>query len=275
MYLVGVLPALVTLWIRRGIPESPRWEQSNERRVEARDLHRRGVELVGERAALTRFTLIDLFADRAVRRPLICSFLMMLSVTFAFWGVGTFVPTYVGSIAAKAGLPATEWSALAGLVFTVCGVVGSVSLGFLADAFGRKAIAMLFYLICLILTPVVYLWTQEIHVLLFCVGVFGFFVLGIWSWAPIWLPELFPTRIRGTAIAFIFNAPRFIAAAGPLIAGTLIVALGGYGPAATLIGLFYLLGFLVAPFLPETRGKPLPELVEVQRVYTATRRSAA
>ena len=163
-----------------------------------------------------------------------------------------------------------------GLVFTVCGVVGSVSfLGFLADAFGRKAIAMLFYLMCLILTPVVYLWTQEIHVLLFCVGVFGFFVLGIWSWAPIWLPELFPTRIRGTAIAFIFNAPRFIAAAGPLIAGTLIVALGSYGPAATLIGLFYLLGFLVAPFLPETRGKPLPELAEVQRVYTATRRSAA
>ena len=274
MYLVGVLPALMTLWIRQGIPESPRWEQSNERRVEARDLHRRGVELIGEHAALTRFTLIDLFADRTVRRPLICSFLMMLSVTFAFWGVGTFVPTYAGSIAAKAGLPAAEWSALAGLVFTVCGVVGSVSLGFLADAFGRKAVAMLFYLMCLILTPVVYLWTQEIHVLLFCVGVFGFFILGIWSWAPIWLPELFPTRIRGTAIAFIFNAPRFIAAAGPLIAGTLIVALGGYGPAATLIGLFYLLGFLVAPFLPETRGKPLPEPVEVQRVYTATRRSA-
>ena len=70
-------------------------------------------------------------------------------------------------------------------MFTVCGVVGSVSLGFLADAFGRKAVAMLFYLMCLILTPVVYLWAQEIHVLLCCVGVFGFFVLGIWSWAPI------------------------------------------------------------------------------------------
>jgi MFS family permease len=274
MYLVGVLPALATLWIRRSIPESPRWERSNERRAEARELLRRGAELVGEHVALTRFTLVDLFTDRAIRRPLICAFLMMLSVTFAFWGVGTFIPTYVGSIAAKAGLPAAEWAGLAGLVSTVCGVAGSVSMGFLADAFGREAVTMLFYLMCLILTPVVYLWAQEIHVLLFCVGVFGFFFLGIWSWAPIWLPELFPTRMRGTAIAFIFNAPRFIASAGPLIAGTLIVGLGGYGTAATLVGLFYLLGFLVAPFLPETRGKLLPEPVEVQRVNATTRLAA-
>jgi hypothetical protein len=80
--------------------------------------------------------------------------------------------------------------------------------------------------------------------------------------------------MRGTAITFIFNAPRFVASAGPLIAGTLIVALGGYGTAATLVGLFYLLGFLVAPFLPETRGKPLPEPVEVQRVNATTRLAA-
>jgi MFS family permease len=274
MYLVGALPALATLWIRRGIPESPHWQRSNERRVEARDLRRSGATLAGEHAALSRFTLIDLFADDAVRQPLICSFLMMLSVTFAFWGVGTFIPTYAGSIAAKAGLSAPQWAALAGFVYTVCGVAGSVGLGFLADAIGRKAVTMLFYLMCLMLTPVVYLWAQEIHILLFCIGVFGFFTLGIWSWAPIWLPELFPTRIRGTAIAFIFNAPRFISSAGPLIAGTLIVALGGYGPGATLVGMFYLLGFLVAPFLPETRGQPLPETVGVRRANAIARRAA-
>ncbi len=262
MYLVGVLPALAIFWIRRGIPESPRWQRSSERRTEARDLHRRGAALAGERAALVRFPLVDLFADRAVRRPLIASFLMMLSLTFAFWGVATFIPTYVGSIAVKAGLPAAQWAGLASLVSTVCGVVGCASLGFLADAIGRKAATMLYYLICLILTPVVYLWAHDIRVLLVCVGVFGFFTLGIWSWPPIWLPELFPTRMRATAIAFTFNAPRFLACAGPLIAGTLIVGLGGYGPAATVIGLFFLLGFLAAPFLPETRGKPLPEPLE-------------
>ncbi len=258
MYLIGVLPALVTLWIRRGIPESPRWEQANERRLAAHDLRRQGATLEGENQALTRFTVVDLFSDPAVRRPLILSFLMMLSVTFAYWGVGTFIPTYVGSVAAKAGLSAPTFSAWAGFITSVCGVAGFISLGFIADAFGRKTAAMLFYLMCLLLTPVVYLWAENIYTLLFCVGVFGFFTLGIWAWAPIWLPELYPTRMRATAVAFVFNAPRFISCLGPLIAGTLIVSLGGYGAAATLIGLFFVLGLAAAPFLPETKGQPLP-----------------
>jgi MFS family permease len=258
MYLIGVLPALMVVWILRHTPESPRWERSNEQRSEARALKRQGAELSVEHAALTRFTLLDLFADRTVRWPLIGALLMMLSVTFAFWGVATFIPTYVGSVAAKAHLPATAWAGYAALVTGVCGTFGFISLGFLADAFGRRATTMLFYLMCLILTPVVYLWDHSVDILLVWVAVFGFFTLGIWAWAPVWLPELFPTRIRGTAIAFCFNAPRLIACIGPLIAGTLIVALGGYGPAATTIGLFFILGFLVAPFLPETNGRPLP-----------------
>jgi len=65
--------------------------------------------------------------------------------------------------------------------------------------------------------------------------------------------------MRATAAGFIFNAPRLISAIAPLIAGTLIVSLGGYGKAATIIGLFYILGLIAVPFLPETNGKPLPE----------------
>jgi MFS family permease len=261
MYLIGVLPAFIVLWIRRNIPESPRWERSDERRRAARDLKRSGAALDGENVALTRFTVVDLFADRTVRRPLIGALLMMLSVTFAYWGVGTFIPTYVGSVAAKAGLSAPYYAGLAGFITSGCGVVGFIVLGFLADSIGRKPTAMLFYFMCLVLTPLVYLWgqSQDIGVVLLLVGVFGFFTLGIWAWAPVWLPELFPTRMRGTAVAFTFNAPRFISCTGPLIAGTLIVALGGYGMAATIVGLFFALGVVAAPFLPETRGQPLPE----------------
>ena len=96
---------------------------------------------------------------------------------------------------------------------TGTGVAGFISLGFLADAVGRKPVAMLFYFMCLILTPVVYLWAHNVRVLLFLVGFFGFFTQGIWAWAPIWLPELFPTHIRATAVAFSFNSPRFISPA--------------------------------------------------------------
>jgi len=259
LYLIGVLPALVVLWIRRNIPESPRWEEANERRRFAHAQRQSGAVLEGVDAALTRFTVVDLFSDRSVRRPLIFAFLMMLSVTFAFWGVGTFIPTYVAGVAAKAGLSGPAWAGWAGLITSVCGTFGFVSLGFLADAVGRKPTVMLWYTMCLVLTPLVYLWGGwGFAPLLVLVGIFGFFTLGVWAWAPVWLPELFPTRMRGTAVAFCFNAPRFISCLGPLIAGTLIGYFGGFGPAATIVGLFFILGVAAAPFLPETNGKPLP-----------------
>ncbi|MBV8738474.1 MAG: hypothetical protein JO007_14675 [Alphaproteobacteria bacterium] len=57
------------------------------------------------------------------------------------------------------------------------------------------------------------------------------------------------------------NTPRWISVVGPLIAGTVIVALGDYGPAVTIVGLFFILGVITAPVLPETPGKPLPRYV--------------
>jgi len=259
MYLVGILPAFLVLWLRRDMPESARWEEANERRRAVRAQQQSGVALEGVDAALTRFTVTDMFLDKSVRPRLIAAFLMMLSVTFGFWGVATFIPTYVGTVAAKAGLSAPFYSAVAGLLGTGVAIFGFITLGFLADGIGRKPTAMLYYAMCLVLTPVVYLWSHNsMASLLAAVTVFGFFTGGIWSWAPIWLPELFPTRMRGTAVAFCFNAPRWISCVGPLIAGTLIVALGGYGKAATIVGLFFILGVIAAPFLPETRGKPLP-----------------
>jgi hypothetical protein len=65
--------------------------------------------------------------------------------------------------------------------------------------------------------------------------------------------------VRATATAFVFNAPRLIAWIGPLISGWLIVNFGGFSQAAVMIATVYILTLVAAPFLPETRGKPLPE----------------
>src|SRR5215468_3994232 len=259
MYLIGVLPALLVFWIRRNIPESPRWEESDRRRRAAYDLRRQRAALQGEDAALVRFTLVDLFAEGAVRARLFLTFVMSLSVTIGYWGVSTFVPSYVGSVATAAGLPAQRYAALAGLVQNLGALMGFSCFGFLADAYGRKPTTILYYLMCLILTPIIYLWVKHIHLLLLAFAVYGFFIQGCFSWTPIWLPELFPTRMRATAAGFIFNAPRLLSAVAPLIAGTLIVRLGGYSWAATYISLFYILGLVAVPFLPETKGQPLPE----------------
>jgi MFS family permease len=258
MFVIGVLPALFVLWIRTGIPESQPWERINERRRLARERRNSGATLGEEEQALTRFTLVELFVDPQIRRRAILVFLLSLTTTLAWWGISTWVPPYIGSVAAKAGLSAQQWASYAGMTYNFGAIIGYASFGFLADRFGRKPITMLFFAMALVLTPVLFLWTQDLGLLLVVAAVNGYFSLGQYSWMPVWLPELFPTRIRATAMAFAFNAPRFIAFLGPLLAGTLIVSFGGFGYAATIVATIYVLGFVAAPFLPETRGKPLP-----------------
>ena len=121
----------------------------------ARELARGGAVLEGEQAALTRSTVVDMFLDRSVRRRLVLAFVMMLSVTFGFWGVATFVPTYVASVARHMGLSAPYYSAMAGILGTGVSIIGFIGLGFCADWIGRKPTVMIWYAMCLILTPVV------------------------------------------------------------------------------------------------------------------------
>jgi len=261
MYLIGILPALLTLWIRRGISESSLWEAADERRRSAVERKRSGAALAAGDHALTRFTLVDLFAVPEIRRRTIVAFLMSLTTTLAWWGISTWVPPYIGSVAAKAGLPAQQWASYAGMAYNLGAIAGYAGLGFLADRYGRKPVTFLFFAMALVLTPVLFLWVQDLRLLLVVAAINAFFSLGQYTWMPVWLPELYPTHMRATGMAFVFNAPRFIAFLGPLLAGTLIVNFGGYGHAATIVALIYILGLCAVPFLPETAGKPLPEKV--------------
>jgi MFS family permease len=244
MYLMGVAPALLTLWIRTAIPESVVWEQAAARR----------------RAALepSRFTLFDLFGDRTMRRRTVLVFLMSLTTTMGFWGISTWVPPFIGGVAAASGLDAAQWSSYAGMAYTFGAVVGYISMGFLADAYGRKPVTIAFFILALLLTPVLFFWTRDLGLLLLLACVNAVFSNGQFTWMPVWLPELYPTRMRATALAFAFNGPRFIAFLGPLLAGTMIVQFGGYGQAAMVLALIYVVGIAVAPFVQETVGKPLP-----------------
>ena len=259
MFLIGVIPALFTLWIRRGIPESPVWERTNERRREASERKRSGRALDAADHALTRFTLLELFVEPKVRVRLLIVFLMSLSTTLAWWGISTFVPPYVASVAAKVGQPGPTWAAYTGMAYNIGAIIGYISLGFFADILGRKPVVLTFFACALLMTPVLFLWTHDLNMLLVAAAVNGLFTLGQYTWMSVWLPELFPTRVRATAVAFAFNAPRFIAFVGPLVAGTLIAQFGGFGNTAVTISVVYVMGFVATLFLPETAGKPLPE----------------
>ena len=259
MYVIGVLPALLTIWIRRGIDEPEKWVEADRRRREALAARTRGEQMAGDAGYSARFTLTELFANRQTRRLTLVAFAMSTATTLGWWGISSWVPPYVASVAAEQGLSGARWASLAGMAYNVGAVFGYLLLGFSADAWGRKPVVLAWYAGALLLTPVLFLWTHDLALLLVVCGLNAIFTLGQYTWCSTWLPEVFPTRIRATAISFCFNAPRFVAFLGPLVAGVLITYFGSYSQAAVLVSLVYLIGIIATPFFPETRGKPLPE----------------
>ncbi len=97
---------MLTLWIRTSIDESKIW-QANRCAGGAKPAPARqsGATLSAEQTALNRFTVADLFAEPETRRRTIIVFLMSLTTTLAWWGISSWVPPYIASVAAKNGLP--------------------------------------------------------------------------------------------------------------------------------------------------------------------------
>lgn len=259
MFVLGVLPALLTLWIRRSIPESDRWEKVNDERQVALERKRSGASLGEKDEALARFTVADLFVDPEIRRRVILGLVMSLATTLAFWGIGTWIPPYMATLGAKAGLNGQEWASYGGMALNGTAVIGYTAYGFFADAFGRKLVTFLYILSGLLSVPLLFYWAPNLTAALVCAGLCGAFVSGQYTWMAAWLPELFPTRIRATAAGFIFNTPRLIAWTGPFISGWVTTHAGGLSPAAMGIALIYIPSLICVLFLPETLGKPLPE----------------
>ena len=259
MFLIGVLPALSVLWIRRRVREPDLWVAARDRRRLARERLAGGHPMSPDDRALTSFTFKRILLAPDLRRRLALLLVLSICTIVAWWAVSTWIPFYAGQIAARAGGNAQRWVALAGLYYNLGGVLGFVVFGVLADTWGRKPTMVLYYAGAVVLVLVLFRVVQDPFTFLMVAAVNGFFTTGQFAWMPVYLPELFPTDARGSAISLVFDVTRYLAAAGPLLAGWLIVNLGGVSAAASIFGLVYLVGIVVTPFAaPETKGRPLP-----------------
>ena len=259
MFLLGILPALSVLWIRSSVRDPDLWIAASERRRQARRRLASGELASREDRLLVGFTVKQILSIPDLRRRLLLLLALSLSTIVAWWAVSTWIPFYAGQLASRAGGDALRWAALAGLYYNLGGILGYFVFGVLADLWGRKPTMLLYYAGAVVLVLVLFRAVQDPSVFLVVAAVNGFFTLGQFAWMPVYLPELFPTAVRGSAISLVFDITRYLAAAGPLLAGWLIVSLGGVSTAASIIGLSYLLGLIVTPFAaPETKGRPLP-----------------
>jgi len=130
---------------------------------------------------------------------------------------------------------------------------------------GRRQAFALAYLMALASVWFTFGWLSRGPDVYWMLPLLGFCTCGIFGVIIVYLPELYPTRLRTTGTGFCYNIARYITATGPLALGKLTLLFGGLGyampirPAAMSLALVYLAGLAVVPFAEETRGQPLPE----------------
>ncbi len=239
LFLIGILPAFLVAWIQKHVPEPEIW------------LKERGARRDGPRSSIA-----VIFRRPLLRKTLTAS-LLTTSVLFAYWGLFTWMPTFLSRPIAEGGAGLGIVKSSAWIVPMQIGAFfGYLLFGFLADRFGRRPVFIAFLVFAALLVPLYgQLARQELW--LFILGpLIGFFGHGYFSVFGAMLAELFPTAVRATAQGLTYNIGRAFSALAPFLIGALS-DIYGIGSALGLTAFFFLLGAVIMFLMPETKGREL------------------
>ena len=252
VFYLGILPALVTVWIQRRMPESELWQASlaqapnfdgNGREGRASQSHPSGSFTVIFQLPYGRYTLALL--------------LFNFFALFAWWGLFTWMPPYLSLPVSQGGRGFGVMGMTTLLVvLNLCGMLpGYVSFGWVADQIGRRNAFLVYSIMAALLTPLYAAARSQLELLVLGTLV-AFFGTGLFSGSGIMGSEIFPTAVRARALGFTYNGARAMSALSPLVIGRVGQA-KGLSWAFYLCAAGYLLASLIATQLPETRGKQL------------------
>lgn len=238
VFFVGILPALVTLWIRKDVPESPMWQ-------EQRALSSERQEGFGR-----------LFSATYARRTFALLFANLFGL-FGWWGLFTWIPPYLSLPVSQGGRGFSVMNTTGLLVFlNLAGMFpGYLSFGWVADRLGRR-LSFVIYTFCAALIVPVYAAARDPKALLVLGAVVAFFGTGFFSGSGTIGSEIFPTSLRARALGFTYNGARTLSSLAPYVIGKAAQS-HGLGWAFYISAASFLLAALSATQLPETKGKHL------------------
>jgi MFS family permease len=260
MFVLGALPALFVLYIRRNVNESEKWQRAvREKRWNATSAQSTSgaAPADGKRP----FTLTQLFTEREAARRTIILLVLSIVTTVGWWAISSWLPTFTVAIAKTEGVAdPLSWGSKVSIAYTIGAIAAYLVSGFVIDAIGRKAFLSLSFVGSLITTIITYKLISSVGAMMVVAPINGFFTLGCaYVWMATYPGELFTSTVRSTAISFVFNAARLIAWVFPIVAGSMIKSFGGVPQAALALGSVYVIGIVLPWFLPETRGKGMPD----------------
>lgn len=265
MFLIGAAPAFLCVFIQMRLKEPEKWVKAREE---------------GRRTGLAFGSYASLFGIARWRRPAIWGMILSVAGVIGLWGIGFFAPELVGPVIEnslrKENLPAEQiagakgtWIGINSIVQNIGAFFGMLLMTKLAQRAGRKPAFAIAFILALLATIFFFrcfngksdIWMS---------GVMGACQLALFAGFAIYLPELFPTRLRSTGTSFCYNVGRFVAALGILQtasikawasagATTPEAKIDAFRNAATYMSAIFLLGLIALIFLPETKGRPMPE----------------
>jgi MFS family permease len=302
MFLIGALPALLALFIRRRLKEPERWERASHEGAVAKQLG----------------SYRELFSHPTWRKHALLGLALACSGVIGLWAVGFYTPDLIRQVQTKpltqsvyereiAAAKATGNDARAAqleqiyslwkdgkegqtptdlaevkksldseikrtlttnqsytsIAINVGAFLGMFSFGAISQRIGRKPTFAIALLAAFVTTIYVFYTLQHLWQIFVLVPIMGFCQLSLFGGYAVYFPELFPTYLRSTGTSFCYNVGRFVAAFGPLVKIGLNYLFRETSEPLRYAGMtmcaVFLIGLFVLPFLPETKGQPLPE----------------
>jgi SHS family sialic acid transporter-like MFS transporter len=237
LMILSAFPALLTFIIRVFVPESEKWEESSKKQT-------------------VKVGIGDLFKNGLAKHTLLGSALGAIAL-MGTWASVQWIPAWAG----KLGVGVPNVAAKVQIASALGAIVFSLGFALIAEKVNRRITYFVLSLFSLISTAVLF----RLHMnygagFIFWTFLVGGITAGFYGLLPLYLPELFPTRVRAMGSGITFNAGRLIAAMGAIYGGTMVKSFGGdIAKMCSIVSLVYILGLVVIWLAPETKGKPLPE----------------
>lgn len=271
MFLFGALPAFLCVFLQWRLKEPEAWVKAREQ---------------GRETGVKFGSYSNLFGDPILRNSAIFGTILCVAGVVGIWGIGFFAPDLVGDVIKnnltkqgvapeQIGAASLRWISYNAMLQNLGAFAGMLAFTYVAQIVGRRIAFAGSFILAMLATIGYYQLFSGVQDI-WMAAVMGFFQMSLFAGFAIYLPELFPLRLRSTGTSFCYNVGRYIAATGPITLGylqryILHVASGGTGDpspdqkidalrdACTYMSAVFLIGLVALFFLPETKGKALPQ----------------